>query len=219
MSLYGCCAAALCEKIQKFVSAESSNALSAAHKILRKAETFNAEGYSCSIPRPETYETRLLDNGVDLPTPNFRAVFVRTNFCSFRLKFLLCLWELLLKIQSLSYGAEPSSLPARIDRVASEVQSIADELLAATPGIFRSETRAERSTDAMPKYWTDGLRLMWPLRLIAFWPVMRLDQRRLAASFLRSIRRELGLLQATQDYINEPGRSHPAAGSFPETET
>ena len=212
---YGCRAAALCEEIHKFLNEESSNSTSYAYTLLEKAEALTAESHSSSIPRPETYETRLLVDHTDLPAPNFRAVFARTFFCSFKLKFLLSVWELLAKIKSLSSNIGTKSLLARIDRVVSQIQTTADELLAATPGIFRSE-RKDPTKNCVQRYWTDGLRLIWPLRLIAFWPVTRLDQRQSAAKFLRSIRNELGLARATQDSVAGPGRYHPAVGSLAE---
>lgn len=216
MSLYGCHASALCEKIRNFVDNESSNSPSLAFEILWEAEALDADTtYDALIPRPATYETSLLLDPVAMPQPNFQAPFVRTFFCGFRLKFLLCVSELLAKLQDLSSDPTASALPSQIQHNISAIQNVADEILASAPHIFRSEGVEERTKTGRPRFWMDGLRLLWPLRLVAFWPATRPDQKQSAAAMLQSIREELGVLQATQDFAMGSGRSYPATRMSP----
>jgi hypothetical protein len=216
MSLYGCHASALCEKVRNFVDNESSDSLAVAFEILEEAEALHGDTtYDSLIPRPTTYETRLLLDPVATSQHNFKTPFVRTFFCGFRLKFLLCVSELLAKIQDLSSDLTGSQLPSQMQHNIIDIQNVADEILASAPHIFRSEGVEERTKTGRPRFWMDGLRLLWPLRLVAFWPATRPDQKQSAAAILRSIREELGVLQATQVFVMGPGRSYPPTRMSP----
>ncbi|KAK5193215.1 hypothetical protein LTR99_006765 [Exophiala xenobiotica] len=216
MSLYGCHASALCEKIRNFVDNESSDSLAVAFEILEEAGALHADTtYDALIPRPTTYEIRLLSDPVVTSQHNFKTPFVRTFFCGFRLKFLLCVSELLAKIQDLSSDLTGSQLPSQMQHNIIDIQNVADEILALAPHIFRSEGVEERTKTGRPRFWMDGLRLLWPLRLVAFWPATRPDQKESAAAILRSIREELGVVQATQVFVTGPGRSYPPTRMSP----
>ncbi|KAJ9639276.1 hypothetical protein H2204_003887 [Knufia peltigerae] len=210
MSLYGCYAAALCEKVRKFVDNRTSTSLTTAFEILEEMQGLQTESYELNIPRPDMY-----GQPATIPTTIFpvgpRTTFARTLYSSYKLKFLLCVWELFAKIQALSSGTGVENLYLQYQENVTQIQTVADEILATAPTIRDKDSREGPTMTNIANFWADGIRLLYPLRLLAFWPVPRTDQRRSAVSMLLSLRDAMGLQQATQVVVIEPEQEHGAA--------
>ncbi|KIW13180.1 hypothetical protein PV08_08367 [Exophiala spinifera] len=210
MSLYGCHAAALCERVRKSIDDTDSTSLSVALGMLGEIQDLQTESYEQTIPRGERYTTSETDPRT-IPLLGPRTTFARTLFCSYKLKFLLCRWELLRKAQGLSSGSLLENLHLKYRETVAEIRTAADEILATAPNMLDKAGCESWSSLSVASFWADGIRLLWPLRLLAFLPVARTDQRRSAALMLRALRDAMGLQLATQDLVLEPEQDHPAA--------
>lgn len=211
MSRYGCYAAALCEKVRRFIDGRDSTSLSVAFELLEEVEGLQTESYEQKIPRcSEMCAPSSTNRRAGIPLGP-RTTFARTLFCSYRLKFLLCGWELFKKIETLSSGRQVETLHLQYQHNVSQIQAVADEILATVPNALDKSGYKGQTRTTIASFWADGIRLLWPLRLLAFWPVPRADQRKSAALMLRSLRDAMGLQQAAQDLVVTSESHHPAA--------
>ena len=195
VSVYGYDAAKICADVRRILNLEVIDNPRAAFEILAAVEGLENEATGSLIPRPEAVESSRM---------NFRISCTRTFYCSFRMKLHLCVLQLLDKILVHLPNLDTTTLQSQYEKHTTLVQEVADELLAGIPGVFRPGHMPEKSEVGRPRYWTDGLRLLWPLRLITFWKATREDQRQVAGKTLGRIREELGILQAAEPSAPRP---------------
>lgn len=132
---------------------------------------------------------------------DLRTLTTRTFFCGFRLKLYLSRLQLLQdpRISRL----EPTGFQNTCHQLVNTVQDVADEILSVKSVLF-SRTSAEGHNFEPSKVevvtksrqWTDGIRVLWPLKMVAACKVMRPEQRANAVLTLQFIRDGLCLQEA-----------------------
>ena len=141
------------------------------------------------------------DDGEDFDTQSFmtgdghRQLACRTFFYTFQLKFQLTLVELLNKVRVETHDSDSTSvlLQSQLQFRIAKLQNAADEILACASVLFSTEITPGATGRLRPRMWTDGARMLWPLRLIALWRGPREDQTVVARKLLYQIREELGI--------------------------
>ena len=197
MHLYRVCryaynASIICAKVRKILDGDGIDA-AAARDLIAAADRLERD-------RPEP----LVPTSHEQLLRNFRVLSTRTFYCSFRMKLNLRLLELFDKIYALDPDHDAEWMQAQYEQYITTVRDLADEILADVPFVFRTGDLSGKSNSDRPRYWTDGLRLLWPLRLVAFWRATREDQKKAAGLTLWRIREELGIQQATVAFVPRP---------------
>ncbi|EXJ71797.1 uncharacterized protein A1O5_05607 [Cladophialophora psammophila CBS 110553] len=189
LCVYGHRASTLCASIRQIINQWTTTPPSAAMEIIAEAECFEREmqqswDVGTGSPGPETIADSEL---------NIRLLCCRTFFHAFRLKFQLTLLELLDKMRIETLDMHARMLQDQFQLRVETVQSAADEILACVPLLLSTDTSSGSSQKLTPRLWRDGVRLLWPLRLVALWNATRDDQKRAAKSTLLQIRDEVGI--------------------------
>ncbi|KIX08156.1 uncharacterized protein Z518_02812 [Rhinocladiella mackenziei CBS 650.93] len=199
--VYGYHASFICAKIRTVISQGIISSPNPSLKLLAEAETLEREVNEQLISLPQVLDTNALGPELGETRLNVRDITVRTFYCAFRLKTHLTVIELLDLIRLHISGIDTEMLENQCQHHVMKTQMLADEILAGVPFLYQSRDAPAEFQPGRPRYWTDGLRLLWPLRLVAYWRSVREDQRRVAGSFLRHIKEELGIQQATEAFI------------------
>lgn len=110
----------------------------------------------------------------------------------------LTLWDFLCKMLDQYPDIQTEMMQSRRGQCITTVQELADEILAGVPTLFHLNEQMAAIGTGRPRYWGDGLRLLWPLSVVAFGTATRQDQKRAAVVVLHRIGRELGIQQAAE---------------------
>jgi hypothetical protein len=122
-----------------------------------------------------------------------RVSACRLFFHAFRLRFQLVVLELLSKAWSATLEIHLPALQAKMDFRVQSVQAAADKVLTCLPLLLSTEGYPVLTSRREAKFWVDGVRMVWPLRLVAIWRATRDDQKKTAQRVLENIREELGV--------------------------
>ena len=184
--VYGHRASTISARIRDFLVHGPNESPTTGAELLIEADHFEADMQRSWPDSPENFETPPFGDVLSL-----RVLAYRTFFYAFRLKFQLRLWELVYKIQyepgAMYLLAGQKQLESRL----LAVQTVADEVLACAPVAFSTGTGVTGKWK--PRVWTDGVRMLWPLRMVAFWAATRDDQKLAARGMLENIREDLGM--------------------------
>lgn len=208
LALYGHRASTICAKIRKVVDGSGSDTSGLSSEILIEVESFENESVEPWIIQPDLMKSPQQGKDATETARDLRLVSCRTFYYAFRLKLQLSLLELLWKIERDQPEKVTGLLQSQLHRRVANVQSTADEILAYVPLILGTENPAPSlppspsssssavagaAAAAAPRQilWTDGVRILWPLRLVALWHSTRQDQKMRAGSTLRQIRRQM----------------------------
>ncbi|EXJ86042.1 hypothetical protein A1O1_06411 [Capronia coronata CBS 617.96] len=194
-SVYGYHASKICANGRKLIDGGHIDSLESVLDILNVVALLDTESYDTQIPRVSLSGSDANANSSEEAPFNLRAFISRTSYCSFRLKMHITLLELLNALKLRFPGVQPDEVQERQRYYTAIVQALADEILEGVPFFFPSSDSPLGGARGGTRRWTDGLRLLWPLRLVAFWPFTRDDQRRLAQSELQRIRAECGFVK------------------------
>jgi hypothetical protein len=189
--VYGNRTSTLCAKVRQFLIHGSSRDSNTAAELLAEADLVETE-------MRQTWEDDGEEFDSDPPTDGYshRELACRTFFYAFRLKFQLTLMELLNKVRvetHVSQSLESAALQNQLHLRVANIQHAADEILTCVSVVFSTEVKTRVNTKLKPRLWTDGARMLWPLRLVALWRGPREDQRDVARRLLQQIRDELGI--------------------------
>ncbi|KIW85808.1 hypothetical protein Z517_01200 [Fonsecaea pedrosoi CBS 271.37] len=192
LCVYGHHASTLCATIQQTITQWTASSRSAAMAVIAEVEGFERETQHLwqafyDSPGSET----VADSGL-----NTGLLWWRTYLHTFRLQLHLTLLELWDKMRTEKLE-ETRTLQDEFQRRVEVVQGAADEILACLPLLLSTDGPSGASPRLTTRFWRDGVRLLWPLRLVALGDATRDDQKRLACATLQQIRDEVG--------INPPG--------------
>ena len=189
-------ASTLCSQIRHFINHGSTRSSDTAPDLLADAALFESE-------MSQSWDD--IDNGVEAGPPtdpaSHRVVCCRTFFYAFRLKLQLSLLELLNKAQVETYDLYSTALGVQRQFRVQAVQDAADEILASIPLLFSTEAVPGVNPMLKPRFWSDGVRMLWPLRLVALWTGTTEDQKLTAQTMLGHIREELGVRPNTGAFL------------------
>jgi hypothetical protein len=197
VSRFGYDASVLCAKIREIVGGGLRNGSASPSELLNSAEHLEVATADLLIPRIMT---------LDVPQPgnpgstvkDFGTITFRTFYCAFRMKLHLAICQLLATehIEDLS----PDVIRRRYQIHVTTVQSLADEILAVRPVLFPldSQHRPSALKPEQKRFWTDGLRVLWPFRLVAWNTLTREDQKLLAVETLQLLHNALGFPNAPE---------------------
>ncbi len=182
-------ASTLCAQIRQFLRHGSTRSSNTGEELLAEAQLFEQEmRQSWNDDGEEDIEA---DPAAD--AFSHRVLCCRTFFYAFRLKVQLTLLELLNKVRVETHDIHSTALQEQLQLRVQTVQSTADQILACVPLIFATEASPGITSRLRPRLWTDGVRMVWPLRLVALWSGTRDDQKQIAKGTLEQIRDELGI--------------------------
>ena len=187
MSLYAHRASTVCAKIRTFLKHGSARTSTAGTELLEQAALFETElrqSWDGDGDADEAEETKTA-------SLQFRLLICRTFFYAFQLKFQLTILELLNKIRLETHDVDSVAVQKQFRHRVTRVEGAADEIISCVPLLFATDGTA--GSKSGPRLWVDGVRVLWPLRLVAFWPATREDQKVAAQSTLHQIRDELGV--------------------------
>jgi len=163
--------------------------------LLNSAEHLEVVTADLMIPRITNLEVPQSGNSQrkikDLGTITFR-----TFYCAYRMKLHLAICLLLTRAQIHDLSSEV--VQSRYQSHVTTIQSLADEILAVKPILFPPDPEGQPSPGRPMKepvntrYWTDGLRVLWPFRLVAGSLLTRRDQKMLAIDTLQLLHSSLG---------------------------
>ncbi|KEF59624.1 uncharacterized protein A1O9_04470 [Exophiala aquamarina CBS 119918] len=186
--VYGHRTSTLCAKVRQFLLHGSSRSSNTAAELLAEANQLELEMRQSWEDDGEEFDAEGPRDGYSL-----RQLACRTFFYSFRLKFQLTLVELLSKVRVETHESESALLQSQLQLRIANVQNAADEILACVSVVFSTEVAPRTTGRLRPRLWTDGVRMLWPLRLIALWRGPREDQTVVARKLLYQMREELGI--------------------------
>ncbi|OQU98387.1 hypothetical protein CLAIMM_04182 [Cladophialophora immunda] len=193
LCVYGHHASTLCASIRQIINQWTTSALGAAMEIVAEVESFERRmqqlwDVSPASPGPGTGTELVADSDL-----NIRHLCCRTYLHAFRLKLQLTLLELLDKMRGERLDVDSRTLQDQFQVRIETVQSAADEILACVPLLLSTDSPSGGSQRLTPRLWRDGVRLLWPLRLVALWDATRDDQKKAAKITLQQIRDEVGI--------------------------
>lgn len=195
VSRFGYDASVLCAKLREITenglakaSASPSDLLnSAEHLEVVTADLLIPRITNLEVPQPGNFETKVKDLG---------TITFRTFYCAFRMKLHLAICQLLTKVHI--HDLSPEVVQRRYQIHAATIQSLADEILAVRPVLFPPDPQSQPSSirpmtkRVQIRYWTDGLRVLWPFRLVTGSTLTRKDQKMLALETLQLLHHSLG---------------------------
>ncbi|OAL20025.1 hypothetical protein AYO22_09175 [Fonsecaea multimorphosa] len=192
LCVYGHHASTFCATIRQVIDKWTTGSARAAAEIFAEVEGFERRmqqlwHVTSGNPSVET---------VEISDSNIRLLCCRTYLHAFRLKLQLTLLELLGKMRTERCDVRAGTLQHEFQLRVETVQSVADEILACVPLLLSTNTASGGSPKLTPRVWRDGVRLLWPLRLVALWSATRDDQKRAAKIILQQIRDEVGIYPA-----------------------
>jgi hypothetical protein len=194
--LYAHRASTLCAQIRHFINHGTTRSSNTAGELLAKAERFEGEMQQSWEDGEDEFEARPVADAF-----SYRILCCRAFFYAFRLKFQLTLLELLNKVRVETHDSHSPALQDQLEIRVRSVQSAADEILACVPLIFSTDASPGVISRLKPRLWTDGVRMLWPLRLVVRWSATRDDQKRAALTALQQIRDELGIRPGSSVFI------------------
>ncbi|OAP60830.1 hypothetical protein AYL99_05832 [Fonsecaea erecta] len=189
LCVYGHHASTLCATIRQIMNQWTSSEPGAATETVARAEVFQKRMQHLWHVNPDSpgIET------VPISDLSIRQLCCRTYLHAFRLKLELTLLQLLSKMQTERCDANTGTLQDECQVRVETIQSVADEILACVPLILSTKAALGGPQRLTPRLWRDGVRLLWPLRLVALWDATRDDQKRAAKITLQQIRDEVGI--------------------------
>jgi hypothetical protein len=192
MSIFAHRATTLCAKIKKIVNAESGKvAAEATANLLTDAQAFEEEMKCHRGPTAKELENNSAI-GADL---RLRAMVSRIFLSAFHLKFQVCMLDFLRKLHAIkehTTRADDTQLRRDLGVRISSIRNAADDILACVPFLFSNYSIPGQDGRLKPTLFMDGMRLIWPLRLIVLWEGPTAEQRRAARHVLNAIRVRLG---------------------------
>jgi len=198
-AVYGYRVTTICATIRKMVDDGAIDTYRAAMDVLAEADGLEAQSLDSLLPGAVPFQARSPGVPPDNIPFNFRAITTRTFYAAYKLRLNVSLCQLAHKVRALfpaEAAADAEMLQSRIQTCVATIQNFADEILAGVPDLFISNEPIVLPETGRPRYWSDGLRLLWPLRLVAFWPQTRPDQKQVALAILARLQGELGIRQA-----------------------
>ncbi|KIV88522.1 hypothetical protein PV10_08200 [Exophiala mesophila] len=197
---YGYEASVTCAKIREILNSRQTVSLPDIVELLLESESLDLKSaYLLSpglpVPFPESGGNK---EGQICVVTDLRTLTTRTFFCAFRLKLHLSRLQLLQdpRISQL----EPTGFQNTCRQLVSTVQEVADEILSVKSVLFSTQAHKLKpfNVEAVTKsrQWTDGIRVLWPLKMVAACKFMRAEQRANAVLTLQFIRDGLSLQEA-----------------------
>lgn len=185
ISVYGYRISAFCAKVRVLLLDGPSCSPNTRRELLAEADHLEIE-----IQRPWENTEGADDH---LHGYSHRQLACRTYYYAFQLKFHLTLLELLNTVLVEKQISGPILVQTQIQLRLASIQNAADQILACVSLVFSIEDDSKASNPLRPRLWTDGARMLWPLRLVALWKGPREDQTRVARKLLYQIKEELGV--------------------------
>ncbi|KIW67189.1 hypothetical protein, variant [Phialophora macrospora] len=187
--LYAHRASTLCAQFRHFINHGTTPTSNTAGELLAEAERFEGEMQQSWDDGEDTFAARRAADAF-----SYRILCCRAFFYAFRLKFQLTLLELLNKVRAETHDSHSTrAVQDQLETRVRTAQSAADEILACVPPIFSTDASPGVASRLKPTLWADGVRMLWPLRLVALWSATREDQKRAALTTLHQISDELGI--------------------------
>jgi hypothetical protein len=192
MSIFAHRATTLCARIKKKISAGPGKAApEVTDALLSEAKAFEEE-----IKRHRGPTAKELENnstiGADL---RLRAMVSRIFLSAFHLKFQVCMLDFLRKLHAdkgHTTRADDTQLKRDLSVRINSIRNAADDILACIPFLFSNYSIPGQEGRLRPTLFMDGMRLIWPLRLIVLWEGPTMEQRRAASHVLNTIKVRLG---------------------------
>lgn len=189
--------AILCARIRQFIKYGSTRTSNTGAELLAEAERFENEMQQSWESNADESDTH------SIPEPfGLRVLVCRTFFYAFRLKFQLSMLELMNKFRVETHDIDSGMLQDQLQLHVGNVQKAADEILACVPLIFSTDASPGIANRLKPKIWIEGIRVLWPLRLVALWSATRDDQKQIAYTAIRQIRKELGVRRGSGAFLH-----------------
>lgn len=201
---FGYHASVLCAKIHETVKNGSQYASMSPSDLLNTAEHLVMVTPDFLVPMISTVENPQPGHP-DMKISSFGSISFRIFYCAFRMKLHIGICRLLATehIHDLS----PDVIRKKYQVHVAMVQGLADDILAVGPVLLPPESQSLASSRSpsppavepeRPRFWTDGLRVLWPFRQVAWNTVVREDQKALALETLQLLHDALGFPHAPE---------------------
>lgn len=185
---YGHRTSTFCAKVRRFLLHSSSRFSNTADELLAEADHLEMDMRQSWEDDGDSFGSEVPKDG-----HGHRQLTCRTFFYAFQLKFQLTVVELLNRVQSQMHNSGSVLLQSQMQLRIAKIQKAADEILACVSMVFLTEIAPGATSPLRPRLWTDGARMLWPLRLIALWRGPREDQTATARKLLYQIAEELAV--------------------------
>lgn len=198
---FGYDASALCAKIREVVMGGPGNTSTSPLELLSSAEYLADATADLLVPRISTFAFPKL--GYPGMIKDFGTISFRTFYCAFRMKLHAALCQLLTTEHIHNLGLEIIRL--KYQTHVATVQSLADEILAVGSVLLPVDPSDQPSSWAgsppagkpeRTRFWTDGLRVLWPFRQVVWNKIARPDQKAQAFETLQHLHNALGFPHA-----------------------
>jgi len=192
VSVYAYKVSCLFPRIRRIVgTGDTGEASSLASTLLAEADDIEAE--ILTWIRSEPVSSRLHPS--DLP-----MLAIWNMYRSVRSRLQYSLLELLAFLAKLPAPASNQhSIQQRRQNSVLIIRSMAQEIVDSTPyalGGPDTSTLDDKAHTPRPRSWSDALRLLWPLRLMSWSPLILPHQKEIGQAALRRIGWEMGIRQA-----------------------